>query len=311
MKVQLFLDNKNPAWAIPRELRRSRRIVPLFKEYIVIPKQAKRPRIGRTIASNEAIVLGRRSHPCNVYTWKRPGRPPVRFVGPQSDDPHQRLFLPEPLVKFLAAQNKRIGLNQKAQAKAECTLTTFFERAFEDGYQILREFDHAVSSLPSPDEFRLMKSLFRNRLKGAVGVGRRLMSVRDLVRYTAGGTLDVIVPGLLAKPGVTNRSRTFGQNALACLASAMPEADRTRPLSRSLLTAAKHHSQDVTIEGKAKTQATLDAVPHFEPVVRLEGRSAVEAWMTVGLLRGTSWRKSTSNPGPSSPNARLETILAH
>ncbi len=240
------------------------------------------------IASDEAVLVGGRPHRCRVFTWERPGHPKVRFIGPCTDDPHRRLFLPEPFLKLLGA-GKKSALTPQARAAAERSLAAFFERAFEVGYEALLAFHPGGKGVPPRDEFRLMKALFRNRTMGAVAVRRRLASASELVRYTSGGPPKVVVPGLEADPGAAHASRTFAQNAAACIASALRAVGHERESDVSLPAAVKRYHQNAAFDAAADVQARLKVVPHVEPIERLEGRSTFDGFATVGLLRGTPW----------------------
>lgn len=257
--------------------------------------------------SEETVKLGEREVPCRVLTWKRGGRVPlvVRFLAPRTQDPNRQVCFPEPLLKHWAAQDSR-SVSATAKATAERAVETFFGKVIDEGYLTLQQSAPDGAGVPPYDEFRMMKSLFQNRLKGAVAVKRKLRSAGEMVRSSTSGyaalpdedradlptgkkgqhltgrPVEVIVPGLGGDGppmGGATSSPTAGDALRSALESRGVELEAGTPLA----SAAKHYIQRTAFDDIADQQAGA------EGLFLLKRPFALDNFTTVGLYRTTPW----------------------
>lgn len=243
------------------------------------------PKMTRSL---EELDLGGRRVRCRVHTWTAPvarQRQPIRFVGPDVNDPAQQLFLPEPLVQFWAVLNPNNECDENAKAKARKRLVKYFDGAFEIGYRLLAELAPIGASVPPRPVFELMKALFRSRESGLLAVDRRLDTPEEMVRTNPDGTMEVIIPGVSHGRHRTDANVSRSKNACDCLRDALREAGWSQSKGR-LVERVRDVVRSWYLDDAVRRQRNSND-PHLEPAERLVWRAEVDNLWTAGSARGT------------------------
>ena len=209
---------------------------------------------------------------CGVYEWRSGiGAFTIRFLSPDDDPSGQRTYYVEPLMRAVMSDQT----------------TDFLNRACLMGQKVLTEFDPTTAD--SPDQFKLLHTLFCHRNEGHVAVGRQFKRPLDFVDFHRNGPCRLIVPGL-GEETLASENQTISSCASQIFRKALTDAG-SPPGETTTGKEALLNLLEPWFMGQSKVGA---GQPVCFPWNQQCGRSDFDLVMTDGLFRSSSWDSSAA-----------------